>query len=259
MDVAQRSVSSGERSVIGWCLCVIATGAAAAFAVAGSTGTRRLTRRAWPHVRANACAFSVTRSPGLPTLPATASASDRYSAHAAGLAPPPGRDEVDQSDPGRPSATELPDREDSTFAAQRHPAQPFPLFQWQAGHHEVVGVLDHVAQQLIGHRAIEHDGVPVPLVQVIATGDRRVARAQLDGQARIALETYPQRNAVEPTQREDLVDDLEDAVRLIEWELLACTSEGQADRLEFLGTHAAHASWFEPVAGSLVCRKSMGP
>jgi hypothetical protein len=42
VDAAQRSVCSGERSVIGWCLCVIAAGAAAAFAVAGSTGTRRL-------------------------------------------------------------------------------------------------------------------------------------------------------------------------------------------------------------------------
>ena len=54
---------------------------------------------------------------------------------------------------------------------------------------EVVGVLDHVLDDLLGQRSVEDHGVPVPLVQVISGDYRRVCLSQRLGEARLTLET----------------------------------------------------------------------
>ena len=53
---------------------------------------------------------------------------------------------------------------------------------------EVVGVLDQVAHELVGHAAVERDRVPVALVQVVARTYRRIALAQGDRELRLALD-----------------------------------------------------------------------
>ena len=68
-------------------------------------------------------------------------------------------------------------------------AQLLPSRTWQPGDHEVVGVVDHGAHQVVLDRAVEVDGVPVPLVLVVAGTDPGVRRSQLEGSGRVALET----------------------------------------------------------------------
>ena len=58
----------------------------------------------------------------------------------------------------------------------------------QAADDKVVGVLDHVAHELVGKAAVERDRVPVALVEVVAGADRGVARPQLDGELGLALD-----------------------------------------------------------------------
>ena len=63
----------------------------------------------------------------------------------------------------------------------------------QAGHDEVVGVLDHVEHEPVGHAAVDLDGVPVALVEVVAGADRRVGVAQLLGERGLAFEADRER------------------------------------------------------------------
>src|SRR5207247_7707688 len=74
---------------------------------------------------------------------------------------------------------------------------------------EVVGVLDHVLDHLLGERAVEDHGIPVPLVQVIAGEHRRVCLAELLRELRFALEADPQRAPAKLGQGEHLASDLE--------------------------------------------------
>jgi hypothetical protein len=57
----------------------------------------------------------------------------------------------------------------------------------------LVGVDDHVLDLPVGDGAVEDDGVPVLLVQVIARNHRLVLLAERDGHGRIALERHRRR------------------------------------------------------------------
>ncbi len=65
-----------------------------------------------------------------------------------------------------------------TAAAEyRSGIQPVPFGPGQAGHHQLVGMIDQVKQFILGHRAIKRDRVPVPLVEVVTGGDRGIPTA----------------------------------------------------------------------------------
>jgi hypothetical protein len=53
--------------------------------------------------------------------------------------------------------------------------QLVPLSLGQPCHHQVVGMLDELQHFLIGHRAVERHGVPVPLAEVVTGPDPGVA------------------------------------------------------------------------------------
>ena len=57
---------------------------------------------------------------------------------------------------------------------------------------QVVRIFDHVLDHLIGQRAIDHDGVPVALVQVVARDHPRVRLAKLLGNVGLAFEAHAQ-------------------------------------------------------------------
>jgi predicted kinase len=89
----------------------------------------------------------------------------------------------------------------STESFSRGPGQP--------GHDQRVGMVDQLKQFLIGHRAVQYHGIPVPLVQVVAGRDGGIAGAQALGQVRIALEAHAARRLAERDKREHPADDLE--------------------------------------------------
>src|SRR3954464_1345639 len=68
--------------------------------------------------------------------------------------------------------------------------------------HEVVRVLDHVANELVRQAAVERDRVPVALVQVVAGADRAVGDPELNGELRLALDADLERRAVQCAQGE---------------------------------------------------------
>ena len=75
------------------------------------------------------------------------------------------------------------------------PAEPVAGALRQRADDEVVGVLDEVADELVGQAAVERDRVPVALVEVIAGTDRGVAAPQRDGELRLALDADLERLA----------------------------------------------------------------
>lgn len=89
------------------------------------------------------------------------------------------------------------------------------------------------------------------------SGDRRVARTQLDGQAGPHLRLIRNGTSLSRLNPKILLATLKTLFASPNGNSLPCAREGQADRLEFLGSYAAHANLFEPVAGSLACRKSI--
>jgi hypothetical protein len=100
---------------------------------------------------------------------------------------------------------------------------------WKTAHDQVVRVLDQIPHEVLRQAAVEGDGVPVTLVEVVAGTDRRIARAQADGELGIALEAYLERPARETAEREHLPGDLEDRDAGGERELLVGARERQAE------------------------------
>jgi hypothetical protein len=49
-------------------------------------------------------------------------------------------------------------------------------------------MIDQVKKFILGHGAVERDGVPVPLVEVVARSDRAILAAQADREVRVAFE-----------------------------------------------------------------------
>src|SRR3954447_19563414 len=75
--------------------------------------------------------------------------------------------------------------------------------------HEVVAVLDQVADERVGRIRAEGHRDPVALVEVVAGDDRIVPRAQEFPDLRLALEADVQRVGRQRRDREDLAADLE--------------------------------------------------
>jgi hypothetical protein len=85
-------------------------------------------------------------------------------------------------------------------SASARPAELLARALGEPAHHEVVGVLDEIADELVGHGAVQREGVPVPLVQVVAGPDRRVGAAELDGRVGFAFHAHLERAAVQRAQ-----------------------------------------------------------
>jgi hypothetical protein len=60
----------------------------------------------------------------------------------------------------------------------------------QAADDELVGVVNHLSKLVIFDGAVELDGVPVALVEVVAGANRLVHGAQLERPIRVALEAH---------------------------------------------------------------------
>jgi hypothetical protein len=88
-------------------------------------------------------------------------------------------------------------------------AEGLPLVAGELGHHQLPGVVHQLRELVAGDRAVELDRVPVPLVQVVAGGDGRVALAQGLGQGGVAFEADAARLAAEGAEGEDPAADLE--------------------------------------------------
>ena len=88
-------------------------------------------------------------------------------------------------------------------------AEGLPLAAGELGHHQLPGVVHQLRELVAGDRAVELDRVPVPLVQVVAGGDGRVALAQGLGQGGVAFEADAARLAAEGAEGEDPAADLE--------------------------------------------------
>ena len=72
-------------------------------------------------------------------------------------------------------------------ADRRSGDQLVPLGLGQPGHHQVVGMIDELQHFLVGHRAVQRHGVPVPLAEVVAGPDPGVTGAQADGEIGITF------------------------------------------------------------------------
>src|SRR3954470_8013708 len=101
------------------------------------------------------------------------------------------------------------------------PAETVAHARGQRAHHEVVGVFDQVAHELVGQAAIQRERVPVALVEVIAGPDRAVAGAQLQREVGLTLDADFERRAVQRAEREHLAGDLEHRMLWAERQLLA--------------------------------------
>src|SRR5215469_6086381 len=108
------------------------------------------------------------------------------------------------------------------------------------GYDQVVGIAEQIVHHLVRQRAIQRDGVPVPLVQVVAGGDGRVTGPKLNRQIRIALETDLQRLAVKVGRGEHLPADLEYRHFVAEREVLDRSGKCQAIRLELMPIHPTY-------------------
>ena len=103
---------------------------------------------------------------------------------------------------------------------------------------EVVGVLDHVAHELVGDAPVQRDRVPMTLVEVPAGADRGVAVAERDGEIRLALDADLERRALQPAEGEDLAGDLEHRVLGPEREVLDRASLSEAPGAQLGRIHA---------------------
>src|SRR5215218_1016041 len=122
----------------------------------------------------------------------------------------------------------------------RRPAELLAHALGQRAHNEVVGVLDQVAHELIREAPVEHDRVPVALVEVIAGTDRGIAVPQADRQLRLALGAHLERRPVQRAEGEHLAGDLEHGVLGSEREVLDRPGLLEAPRPQLGRIHAPY-------------------
>jgi hypothetical protein len=90
-------------------------------------------------------------------------------------------------------------------------------------------VPDQFGELVVGHRAVEPHRVPEPLVHVVTGDDRRVLRAQLQRQVRVALEGDLLARLVD---REDLAGHLVDRQARLERLGLGDLGQPARDRVQ---------------------------
>jgi hypothetical protein len=69
-------------------------------------------------------------------------------------------------------------------------------------------MIDQLEEFAVGHRTVEFDRVPVPLVQMVARGDRRILATQECRAVRVAFEAHVAGDPAQRHQREHLSADL---------------------------------------------------
>src|SRR4029079_11965672 len=112
--------------------------------------------------------------------------------------------------------------------------------------HEVVAVLNQLPDRVVRQRAIEGDGDPMPLVEVVSGSNGFVAGPEALGELRIALDAHLERAGVEQAEREHLARHLEHRGSLAERELFRGSRLRQARSSQRTRGHQrpTYTSWW---------------